>query len=100
MRTNANTLVRMVSWASFIFGVLFTFLQAWLVGVPLLSIGLAGVAFTSGPSVPVGKSRLSKGNVTVPEKNDPNNPYFIADDSDAANPFFRSVGDRLDDPTK
>ena len=103
MKSTVNTFIRIVAWACVVFGVLFTILKAWLVGLPLLALGLLGVSLTSASRASKVKGDAwdsSESTSTILDKNDPSSPYFIADDADAANPFFRSVGDRIDDPVR
>jgi len=39
MKSAANTFIRIIAWACVVFGVLFTVLKAWLIGVPTLGAG-------------------------------------------------------------
>ncbi|NNE34265.1 MAG: hypothetical protein HKN13_03450, partial [Rhodothermales bacterium] len=52
MKSTANTFIRIVAWACVVFGVLFTMLQAWLAGVPLLLTGGLLLLLTRNSRVP------------------------------------------------
>ena len=47
MRSAANTLIRIVAWGSVIIGTLFTLMQVWILGAPMLLAGIGGILATN-----------------------------------------------------
>jgi fatty acid desaturase len=104
MLTLILTILRPIAWLLVILGVLFTYLQAYLLGIPMLLTGLVFLWFLRMQSLATLKrSRLAHegpsdagcGDNMHRGKNNPFSRWFIADDADAENPFF-GINDHLD----
>ena len=104
MWTLILSVLRPIAWLLVILGVLFALLQAYLLGIPMLLAGLAYLWFTrkqyattlkmnklahEGPSVTESDDDILRG------KNNPFSRWFIADDADGANPYYR-IDDHVD----
>jgi hypothetical protein len=94
MKSAANTFIRIIAWACVVFGVLFTILQAWLVGVPLLMFGVVGLCVSNISKLPVQLGSEADSSTAFDHRTQADEQFWIdQDETDPRSPVFRLTED-------
>lgn len=93
MQSLTKTFLRAIAWVCVILGVLFTILQAWLAGPPLLAVGLLFLVFTSRPTTESDETTEASSESTEYGHSYTSDNVHYGSGADARDPLF-GVGDK------